>query len=101
MIISTEMADADEIQEAIDTAKACGCKDLVILHCVSGYPAPAKDYNLRTITDMVNRFGVVTGLPDHTLDNNTSVTSISLGASIIEKHFTLDRSGGGQMIVSQ
>ena len=95
MIISTGMADADEIQEAIDTAEACGCKDLAILHCVSGYPAPAKDYNLRTITDMVNRFGVVTGLSDHTLDNNTAVTSISLGASIIEKHFTLDRSGGG------
>ena len=95
MIISTGMADAEEIQEAIDCARAGGCKDLAILHCVSGYPAPAADYNLRTIPDMIERFGVVTGLSDHTLDNTTAIASIALGASIIEKHFTLDRSRGG------
>lgn len=95
MIISTGMADAEEIQEAIDSARAGGCKDLAILHCVSGYPAPASDYNLRTIPDMIERFGVVTGLSDHTLDNTTAITSVALGASIIEKHFTLDRSRGG------
>jgi pseudaminic acid synthase len=95
MIISTGMADAEEIQEAIDAARSGGCKELAILHCVSGYPAPAQDYNLRTIPDMINRFGLVTGLSDHTLDNTTAITSLALGASIIEKHFTLNRNGGG------
>ena len=95
MIISTGMANDEEIQEAIDAAHEGGCKELAILHCVSGYPAPAEDYNLRTIPDMVERFGLVTGLSDHTLDNTTAIVSVGLGASIIEKHFTLDRSGGG------
>lgn len=95
MIISTGMADAEEIQEAIDAAREGGCKELAILHCVSGYPAPAEDYNLRTLPDMIERFGLVTGLSDHTLDNTTAITSVGLGASIIEKHFTLDRNGGG------
>ena len=95
MIISTGMADAEEIAEAIDAARAGGCKELAILHCVSGYPAPAQDYNLRTIPDMMQRFGLVTGLSDHTLDNTTAITSVALGASIIEKHFTLNRNGGG------
>lgn len=95
LIISTGMADAEEIEEAVDAAREGGCKELALLQCVSGYPAPAEDYNLRTISDMMVRFGLVTGLSDHTLDNSTAITSIALGASIIEKHFTLDRSGGG------
>jgi len=95
MIISTGMADAEEIQEAITAAREGGCRELAILHCVSGYPAPAEDYNLRTIGDMIERFGLVTGLSDHTLDNTTAIASVVLGASIIEKHFTLDRNGGG------
>lgn len=95
MIISTGMADAQEIQDAIDAARSGGCKELALLHCVSGYPAPAADYNLKTIPDMLKRFGMVIGLSDHTLDNATAVTAIALGASIIEKHFTLDRKGGG------
>jgi N-acetylneuraminate synthase len=95
MIISTGMANIEEIQEAIDAARGSGCNDLAILHCVSGYPAPAEDYNLKTITEMQNKFGLVTGLSDHTLDNNTAIASVALGAAIIEKHFTLDRSAGG------
>lgn len=95
MIISTGMADADEIAEVVETAKSAGCRELVVLHCVSGYPAPAADYNLRTLPDMAARFGTLVGLSDHTLDNTTAVASVVLGACVIEKHFTLDRNGGG------
>ena len=95
MIISTGIADAEEIADAIHAARDGGCKEIAILHCVSGYPAPAQDYNLRTITDMMQRFGVVTGLSDHTLGNATAIAGVAMGASIIEKHFTLDRRGGG------
>ncbi|WP_434357254.1 pseudaminic acid synthase [Parasalinivibrio latis] len=95
LIISTGMADEQEIQEAIETARENGCTQLVILHCVSGYPAPAEQYNLRTIPDMRERFGVLSGLSDHTIDNATAVASVALGACIIEKHVTLDRDGGG------
>ncbi|ALP53207.1 pseudaminic acid synthase [Candidatus Tenderia electrophaga] len=95
LIISTGMADKEEIQEAIDAAKSAGCKELAILHCVSGYPAPADDYNLITIKDMQSSFQVPVGLSDHTLDNTTAIASIALGACIIEKHVTMDRNGGG------
>ncbi|MDO6684706.1 MULTISPECIES: pseudaminic acid synthase [unclassified Agarivorans] len=95
MIISTGMANEQEISEAIEAAKSAGCKQLAILHCVSGYPAPASDYNLHTLTDMQSRFGLVTGLSDHTIDNTTAITAVALGAAIVEKHVTLDRLGGG------
>lgn len=95
MIISTGMADFEEIQEAIETAREGGCKELAVLHCVSGYPAPARDYNLKTLVDIQNNFGLVTGLSDHTIDNTIAISSIALGASIIEKHVTLDRNRGG------
>ena len=95
MIISTGMADEQEIREAVETARNAGCKELVVLHCVSGYPAPAEDYNLATIPDMAKRFDVLTGLSDHTIDNTTAVSSVVLGACLIEKHVTLDRNGGG------
>jgi N-acetylneuraminate synthase len=95
LIISTGMADAEEIEEAVEAARSAGCKELALLHCVSGYPAPAADYNLRTLVDMAERFGCVVGLSDHTLDNTTAVASVSVGAALVEKHFTLDRSAGG------
>lgn len=95
MIISTGMADAEEILEAIEAARGGGCEELAILHCVSGYPAPSEDYNLRTLIDMQERFEVPVGLSDHTLDNTTAIASIALGVCIVEKHVTLDRNGGG------
>ncbi|KHD23484.1 N-acetylneuraminate synthase [Vibrio caribbeanicus] len=95
MIISTGMANQEEIAEAIKTAKDSGCQELVVLHCVSGYPAPADQYNLKTIADIAERFDVLSGLSDHTIDNATAVTSIALGACLIEKHVTMDRNGGG------
>jgi N-acetylneuraminate synthase len=95
MIISTGMANEEEIKEAIDTAYSAGCNELAVLHCVSGYPAPSANYNLKTLADMINRFDVIAGLSDHTLDNTTAICSIAIGSCIIEKHFTLDRNGGG------
>lgn len=95
MIISTGMANEDEIEEAITAAKEGGCKQLTILHCVSGYPAPPEDYNLRTLLDMQQRFDLPVGLSDHTLDNTTAIASVAMGACMLEKHVTLDRNGGG------
>jgi len=95
LIISTGMADDEEIEEAAQAARDGGCTQFTLLHCVSGYPAPAGDYNLATIPDMARRWGVPVGLSDHTLDNTTAIASVALGASVIEKHFTLDRFAGG------
>ncbi|MGE6107297.1 pseudaminic acid synthase [Aeromonas sobria] len=95
MIMSTGMANEEEITEAIATARSNGCQELVVLHCVSGYPAPADQYNLRTIADMAERFDVLSGLSDHTIDNATAVAAVALGACLIEKHVTMDRNGGG------
>lgn len=95
LIISTGMANEEEIAEAIEAAESAGCHSIAILHCVSGYPAAPAQYNLATIPDMISKFGQVTGLSDHTIDNTTAVASVALGASLIEKHFTLDRNGGG------
>lgn len=95
MIISTGMANEEEIAEAIKAAKGNGCEELVVLHCVSGYPAPAEQYNLKTIADISERFDVLSGLSDHTIDNATAVASVVLGACLIEKHVTMDRNGGG------
>lgn len=95
LIISTGLASLIEIREALEVANEAGAKELVLLHCVSGYPAPARDYNLSTLSDMAARFNVLVGLSDHTLSNTTAIASVALGAVVIEKHFTLDRLGGG------
>jgi N-acetylneuraminate synthase len=96
MIISTGMTSVDEIEEAVDVARQNGCDDLILLHCVSSYPALSENYNLRTIEDMKIRFkDVVVGLSDHTIDNTTAIASVALGARVIEKHITLNRNGGG------
>ncbi|MEK6218364.1 MAG: pseudaminic acid synthase [Psychrobacter sp.] len=95
MIISTGMANEEEISEAIEAAQSSGCKQLVILHCVSSYPAEAKDYNLKTILDMQQKYGCLVGLSDHTISNTTAIASVALGACVIEKHVTLDRTDGG------
>lgn len=95
MIISTGMATLEEVTAAVNTARDNGCNEIVLLQCVSGYPAPAEEYNLRTIPDFSSRFDVVAGLSDHTLDNTTAIASVAVGACVIEKHVTLDRNGGG------
>lgn len=95
LIISTGMANMEEIEEAITTAKENGCTELVVLHCISAYPAPVEQANLATIADISQRFDVISGLSDHSLGTVVSVTSIALGASLIEKHFTLDRNDKG------
>jgi N-acetylneuraminate synthase len=86
MIISTGMASIDEIHEAVEAANNAGCREIAILRTVSGYPAPAIDYNLNTIPDMMNRFGLVTGLSDHTIGSTVPVVATCFGAKIIEKH---------------
>ncbi|MGB5278914.1 MAG: pseudaminic acid synthase, partial [Gammaproteobacteria bacterium] len=86
MIISTGMADANEIAEAVQVARDNGSKEIVLLHCVSGYPTPMEQSNLRTITDLSKRFAVVAGLSDHTLGISAAIGGVALGACVIEKH---------------
>jgi len=95
MIISTGMADEAQIEEAVVTARAQGCRDLVLLHCVSGYPSRPEESNLRTLPNLAQRFGVPVGLSDHTLTTATAVAAVALGAVVIEKHMTLCRAEGG------
>jgi len=95
MIMSTGMANIDEISEAIETARINGCDDLVVLHCISAYPAPYEQSNLATLPDLAKRFDVISGLSDHTLGTVVSVSSVVLGACLIEKHFILDRNEKG------
>lgn len=95
MIMSTGMANKQEIGSAINIARDNGCSDLIVLHCVSGYPAPASEYNLNTIADIGSSFKVIPGLSDHTVDNASAIAAIALGACVVEKHVTLNRNGGG------
>lgn len=91
LIMSTGMADIDEIQEAVDTAKKSGAEEIILLKCVSSYPAKPKEMNLSTIPDMKDRFKCPVGLSDHSLGIGASVCAVALGAAVIEKHFILSR----------
>jgi pseudaminic acid synthase len=95
LIMSTGMASLSEISEMVEAAKEGGCREIILLHCISSYPAPVHEANLSTIRDMQSRFGVQVGLSDHTLSNITSITACALGATMIEKHFILDKSQKG------
>jgi len=95
MIISTGMANLEEIDEAVEVARENGCSQVVLLHCISSYPAPVEQSNLRTILKLANKFNVISGLSDHTLGTTVSVASVALRASVIEKHVTLSRNEKG------
>lgn len=95
MIISTGVATPEDIQLAIDACHKVGNNDITLLHCVSAYPAPLDDVNLVTMMDMAKRYGVKVGLSDHTLGSDVAIAATVLGASVVEKHFILDRSIGG------
>jgi pseudaminic acid synthase len=95
MIISTGIATLEGIQLALDACHRVGNYDVTLLHCVSAYPAPLENVNLRTMMDMADRYGVKVGLSDHTMGADVSIAAVALGATMIEKHFILDRSIGG------
>jgi pseudaminic acid synthase len=95
LIMSTGMASAEEIEEALGTARAAGAIQIALLKCTSAYPAPPEEMNLRTIPEMMRRFNVPAGLSDHTLGIAVPVAAVALGACIIEKHLTLSRSTPG------
>jgi len=95
IIISTGMANLQEIDEAVNECFRVNNNNISLLHCVSEYPTPSELYNLNSIKTLKEKFGLNIGISDHTISNQASLTAISLGASIIEKHFTLDRKGNG------
>ena len=95
LIISTGMASIAELDDTVKAAREAGCKDLILLKCTSTYPATADNTNILTIPHMRELFGCEVGLSDHTMGVGVSVASVALGATVIEKHFTLNRSDGG------
>ena len=95
LIISTGMATVAELDETVRAAREAGCKDLVLLKCTSTYPATAANTNILTIPHLRELFGCEVGLSDHTMGVGVSVASVALGATVIEKHFTLNRADGG------
>ncbi len=95
LIISTGMASIAELDDTVSAAREAGCKDLILLKCTSTYPATADNTNILTIPHMRELFGCEIGLSDHTMGVGVSVASVALGASVIEKHFTLNRADGG------
>lgn len=95
LIISTGMATVAELDETVRAAREAGCKNLILLKCTSTYPATAENTNILTIPHMRELFGCEVGLSDHTMGVGVSVASVALGATVIEKHFTLNRADGG------
>jgi pseudaminic acid synthase len=95
VIMSTGMASPEEIEESVAAFHSAGGRDLVLLHCVSGYPTPAEQTNLRRIPELAKQFSCPVGLSDHTLGTEVAIASVALGACLIEKHFTLRRADGG------
>jgi N-acetylneuraminate synthase len=95
LILSTGMATVEEINEAIVAARRTGSTQIALLRCTSAYPAPLDEMNLRSIPDMMQRFGLPVGLSDHTPGIAVSIAAVSLGASLIEKHLTISRANGG------
>lgn len=95
MIMSTGMATEGEIDEAVTTARNSGCKELVLLHCISSYPAPMEQANVAQLVELGKRFNAIPGLSDHTIGTTASVAAVALGACLIEKHFILNRKDGG------
>lgn len=95
VIMSTGMGSLGEIDEAVTTLRETGVKDIILLKCTSSYPAPAEEANLRTIPHMSQAFSCPVGLSDHTMGSAVAVAAVSLGACVIEKHFTLSRADVG------
>ena len=95
LIISTGMASLGELEQAVAAAREAGCRDLVLLKCTSTYPATPANTNIRTIPHLRELFGCQVGLSDHTMGVGVAVASVALGATVIEKHFTLSRAEGG------
>ena len=95
LIISTGMASLADLERAVTSAREAGCRDLVLLKCTSTYPATPENTNIRTISHLRDLFGVQVGLSDHTMGVGVAVASVALGATVVEKHFTLRRSDGG------
>lgn len=95
IIMSTGMASEEEIEESVTAARDAGCSNLVLLHCISSYPSPIDQANLRQLPELGRRFGVVPGLSDHTLGTTVSVAAVAMGAAVIEKHFTINREDKG------
>jgi len=95
VIVSTGMATVEEIEQALRTLNDHGCNEIALLKCTSAYPAPPESMNLKTIPDLAFRFQIPVGLSDHTLEDQSAIVSVALGASIIEKHITLSREEEG------
>ncbi len=95
VIISTGIATIDDIQEAVNACRRMNNNNIVLLKCTSSYPAKLEDSNLKTIADLKEKFNVIVGLSDHSIDIEVSLAAIALGAKVIEKHFILDRDIGG------